>query len=56
MRMVFALAVAVLATVVPVRAADAPDVRVVSFNIRYGTAKDGRTQSDHFAVFAVLGR
>jgi endonuclease/exonuclease/phosphatase family metal-dependent hydrolase len=46
MRMVFALAVAVLATGVPARAADVPDIKVMSYNIRYGTAKDGENHWD----------
>lgn len=54
-RFLLATALAALALVTPCRGADpvAPDVRVMSFNIRYGTAKDGENHWDRRKEFVV---
>jgi len=53
MRMLLGLTVAVLATITPALAADVPDIKVMSYNIRYGTAKDGESHWDKRKAFLV---
>ena len=51
MRMLLFLVIAILCRCVPANAADAPDIRVMSYNIRYGTAKDGENHWDKRKAF-----